>query len=79
MASAQRNGGADLLHKEKKTDGDNYESIVTLQLLPRTKKHSTEGDTTISMYPDQQVSFLIQYTCNFSHKISLFSLQFKIK
>jgi len=50
-----------------------------LLLLPRTKKHSTDRDTTISMYPFRQVSCYIQCTYNCSHKINLFSPQIKIK
>ena len=47
--------------------------------LPQTKTHSTDGDTPISMYPFRWVSYHIQYTYNSSHKINLFSLQYKIK
>ena len=87
MMSAQRNGGANATpqREEKRTESTaqreelQYKSIVTLQLLPQTKKHSTDGDTPISMYPFRWPSYQFQYTYSSSHKTNLFSLQLKIK
>ena len=78
MASAQRNRGTnDIAFTPTPTPTPTPRSM--LLLLPRTKKRSTDGETTISMYPFRRVSCCIQYTYNSSHKINLFSLQFKIK
>ena len=76
MSSAQRNGGADATpqREEKRTE-------TTVQMnrdTPTTQRRET-GDIILSMYPFQWASCHIQYTFNSSHKINLFSLQFKIK
>ena len=74
MVSTQRNRGA---------SGIVFTPTATPQsmllLLPRMKKHSTNGDTPISMYTFRQVACHLHSTYNSSHKINLFSLQFKIK
>ena len=57
------------------------QSILLLLLLHEQSKETFNGRRvcTISMYPFRRVSFYIQYTYSFSHKMNLFSLQFKIK
>ena len=45
MVSALQNGGASVIIFR----GVDV-TLLLLLLLPRTKKHSTDGDTTISMY-----------------------------
>ena len=53
--------------------------LLLLLLLLRTKKHSTDREKMISMYPFWRVCCHIQYTYKSSPKINLFSLQLKIK
>ena len=77
MASAQQGGANDIAFPPTPNPTPTPRSM--LLLLPRTKKHSTDGDTMISMYPFRQVFCHIQYTYNSSHKINLLSLQFEIK
>ena len=72
MVSAQRNRGASVVAFTPTTQ-------TMLLLLPRTKKHSTDGDTPISMYLFRRASCFIHSTYNSFHKINLFSLQLKIK
>ena len=66
MVSAQRNGGASVIAFRgiDVTPTTTSRSMLLLLLLPRTKKHSTDGDTTISMYTIRWTSCHIQYTYN---------------
>ena len=68
-----------LLHKEKKNGRRRQQKERALQYESWHSNYSTEGDKILSMYPFQWASCHIQYTYNSSHKINLFSLQFKIK
>ena len=64
--------------EEKRTETTAQREGITVR-INRDTKYSTDGDTTISMYPYRQVSCYIQYTYNSAHKINLFSMQFQIK